>query len=428
MSSSAAVLKQAGTALHGLSSLSVEQVDKNDRPRWSLVARITFRFCFVFFLLLNVPYPDGAIVSWVGRHVLRLGAVTQGPFTGSGDTTFAYVAFGCVLAAAILLTILWSAIDRKRTNYARLHQWLRLGVRLMLGSAMLTYGGMKLIPTQMPAPPLSALLETYGESSPMRLLWTFIGASKAYQSFCGASEMLGGILLFIPGLTTLGSLISVAVLANVVMLNLCYDVPVKLYSLQLLLMAIFLVAPDLRKLADIFVFHRPTTLSPGTSLFKRRWLNRSIAALLLIVGIGYAALSLVDSYQGRKWWATEPAYAGAWSVEEYVVDGTQHSDATRWRRFIVDHGGRLTVQYMAAPQDKFMFKFDESKKSFVLTNPGDRNWKAELAVQDRGNGAIQLDGQFGGHRIQAKLQREPERTFILTSQGFRWINEYPPNR
>ncbi len=428
----AAVTKEADVPFPGSPSFSVEPTDKENRPRWSLATRMAFRFCFVFFLLLNVPYPDGTIVSWVGRHVLHLGAVTQNAFTGSGDTTFAYVEFGCVFVASVLLTLLWSAVDRKRANYARLHQWLRLGVRLMLGFTMLTYGGMKLIPSQMPAPGLSSLLEPYGDSGPMRLLWTFMGASKAYESFGGAAEMLGGILLFIPGVTTLGALICFAVLTNVFMLNMCYDVPVKLYSFQLLLMAIFLVAPDLRRLADIFVFHRPTTLAAAPPLFRRRWLNVSLTVLVLTIGIAGAVFSLVESSQNRKQWAAEPPYFGAWAVAEYVVDGRQQpatqENAARWRRFIVDHGGRLTVQYMDAPQDKFMAKFDESKKLFELTRPGVANWKAEFAVQDQGTNGMVLDGQLNGQHIQAKLQREPQRTFILTSRGFHWINEYPFNR
>jgi hypothetical protein len=47
------------------------------------------------------------------------------------------------------------------------------------------------------------------------------------------------------------------VLANIVALTFCYDVPVKLYSSHLLLMAVFLVAPDLRRLLNL-VWNRPT--------------------------------------------------------------------------------------------------------------------------------------------------------------------------
>ena len=41
---------------------------------------------------------------------------------------------------------------------------------------------------------------------------------------------------------------TVAVMANVFMLNLCYDVPFKLFSFQLQLLAIVVAAPDVPRL------------------------------------------------------------------------------------------------------------------------------------------------------------------------------------
>ena len=87
----------------------------------------------------------------------------------------------------------------------------------------------------MSQPSLTRLLEPYGDSSPMGLLWTFMGASKGYSIFCGGVEMLAAILLFVPGCATLGALVAMGAMANVFMLNMCYDVPVKQYSFHLLL-------------------------------------------------------------------------------------------------------------------------------------------------------------------------------------------------
>ena len=75
-------------------------------------------------------------------------------------------------------------------------------------------------------------------------------------------EVLGGVSLIFRRTATLGALISFAVLLNVMVLNYCYDVPVKLYSTNLVLMAAFLAAPDFRRLLDFFVFNprrRPPT-------------------------------------------------------------------------------------------------------------------------------------------------------------------------
>ena len=65
---------------------------------------------------------------------------------------------------------------------------------------------------------------------------------------------------------------------NIAALNFCYDVPVKLYSLHLILMALFLLIPDAVPLMRFFVLHRPARLE-GVWLpqFQRPWLR--IAAL-----------------------------------------------------------------------------------------------------------------------------------------------------
>jgi hypothetical protein len=101
----------------------------------------------------------------------------------------------------------------------------------------------------------------------MKLLWTFMGASIPYVIFTGAAEMLGGLLLAARRTTLLGALVCIGVLSNVVMLNFSYDVPVKLYSSHLLLMAVFLAAPDLRRLASLFVWNRRVPPAEQRPLF-----------------------------------------------------------------------------------------------------------------------------------------------------------------
>ncbi len=54
-----------------------------------------------------------------------------------------------------------------------------------------------------------------------------MGYSTPYNVFTGLVETVPAMLLFFRRTATLGALLLVAVLANVVMLNLCYDVPVE---------------------------------------------------------------------------------------------------------------------------------------------------------------------------------------------------------
>jgi len=198
------------------------------------------------------------MVLWVGKHVLRVHREIPTAFTGSGDRTFDYVLLFCVFVLAVLVTLIWSILDRRSNEYNRLAGWLYIYVRYVLVCSMFVYGLSKVIKLQFQFPPSHWLVETYGEASPMRLLWAFMGYSTPYTVFSGAAETLGAILLCFRRTTLLGALVLTPVLTNVALLNFCYDVPVKIYSAHLLLSAIYLVGPDLRHLADALVLNRPT--------------------------------------------------------------------------------------------------------------------------------------------------------------------------
>src|SRR6185436_2137046 len=274
----------------------------NNEPRWTITKLIAFRFVFAYFVLYIIPFPVDsfpfttslvekytnlwqAIVPWVGKHILHLSYDITVFTNGSGDTTYNYVQVLCFLMLAVLATVIWSVIDRRRLNYEQLYQWLRLYVRFSLASAMIGYGAFKIIPLQMPAPFFTRLIEPYGDSSPMGLLWTFIGASKGFEIFTGCAEMLGGVLLIFPRTMLLGALVCLVDTVEIFVLNMCYDVPVKLLSFHLLLMSIFLIAPELKRLANLFLFNRQVEAAKFIQLFKRRWLNRGILALQILFGL-----------------------------------------------------------------------------------------------------------------------------------------------
>jgi hypothetical protein len=68
-----------------------------------------------------------------------------------------------------------------------------------------------------------------------------MGYSTAFTFFGGCAELLPAVFLLFRRTALLGSLLAFAVMLNIVMLNFCYDVPVKLYSLNLLLLSMFLI-------------------------------------------------------------------------------------------------------------------------------------------------------------------------------------------
>lgn len=430
-----------------LDPMADESAGTEAHPRWSLAQRILFRFAFCYLVLYNLPFPL-EYVPYVGQGYqgfwnFVVPAVASQTFgveadvtpNGSGDTTYNYVQIYCFFIIALIATLIWSFLDRRRTQYARLDQWLRVYVRFALAAVMITYGAIKVIKGQFPDPSLDRLLQPYGQSSPMGLLWTFMGASAPYTIFAGLAELIPGLLLTLRRTALLGAVMSIAVMTNVVLLNFCYDVPVKLFSSHLVLMGLFLVLPHAGRLADLFLFNRPVEPVVHRPLFQRRGLDLAAKGLATVLVLVFTTYSLYSSYQGSKAYgdlAPKPPLYGVWNVEELVVDGVVRpplvTDESRWRRVVFNYPGSIAIMNMNDERERYMLALDPVKGQMVFRSRTDQKWTSTLSYQKLGPQDLRMHGTFDGRKIQARLKRMDESQFLLTSRGFHWINEYPFNR
>ena len=266
---------------------------------WSAGLRVGFRFAFCYltgYCLLNgnatmleaIPvwgekvqeFFAGSLVypaQYLAQHVFHVAPPGDKiHLTGSGDTAIAWIAHLVLLVAALVAGAVWSALDRRRRHYQTLLAWLRFLIRLTLGFGMVTYGLLKVFPLQMPAPSMISLSEPLGMHSPMAVLWNFIGMNPVYETICGGAELLGGLLLLFRRTALLGALLTAFVVTNVLLYNLCFDVPVKLYAGHLLLLALFVTLPDVRQLYRFFWLHQaaaPTGVWVPPA--RRAWFRRA---------------------------------------------------------------------------------------------------------------------------------------------------------
>ena len=74
----------------------------------------------------------------------------------------------------------------------------------------------------------------------------------------GLAEFIGGVLLFHKRTRLLGGLVLIPVITNIMAINFFYDVPVKLFSSELLFIAIIVVALDLKRVPTFVIFNKPT--------------------------------------------------------------------------------------------------------------------------------------------------------------------------
>ncbi|HMD22422.1 MAG TPA: hypothetical protein VKH40_19005, partial [Alloacidobacterium sp.] len=293
----------------------------------------------------------------------------------------------------------------------------------------------KVIPLQMPFPFLTKLVEPFGNFSPMGVLWFSVGASPAYEVFAGSAEMLAGILLVVPRTATIGALVCLADMVQVFMLNMTYDVPVKLFSFHLALMALFLLAPELRRLADFFVFNRAVGPSTQPQLFSGRRATRIALATQLVFGMWLVAMNIYGGWSGWKTYGggrVKSAFYGIWNVDQLAIDGQLRlpllNDYDRFRRVIFDFTNRMAFQRMDDSLVSYSASINTNDRTLVLTKDSDKSWKANFNFQRAAPDQLTLDGSMDSHRIHMQLKLVDRNKFLLVNRGFHWIQEYPFNR
>jgi len=403
---------------------------------WSVGATVAFRAAVLFFCVSALPSSVmNWAVPWVGERVLGFEGPISLELTGSGDTAANYVRLFMSVVLTVVGTIGWTVAGAARDRYPRGLRWLAFGVRLTLATTMLGYGFAKVFTGQFQPPGAGRLIEPIGEMSPMGLVWTFMGHSKAYCVFAGLAEVVGGVLLMSRRTQTLGALVIAGVMTNVVMLNFCYDIPVKLYSTQLLLGAVFLVALDGKRLLAVLVTQQATEAHPLPRLYDKPRAHKAgqvAKALFLTASIGlsiYGYLSFA-SEQGTP----SDELIGIYEVESFTQDGVERAplttDTERWRRLAVGTWGRATVVHMDGERKRYRLEVDPDAATMTLGEYGAGEDDAAPSFTYRWETSEDEAPRL--HLSSADVEivlrwSDPEAT-PLRSRGFHWVQEKPFNR
>ena len=420
--------------------------------QWNRAALIAFRFFFVYFILYIFPFPisyipfvsgllqtltdlSATICTTFARSLLNLDIHPQS--NGSGDPTFHYVQVLLFATCSFVATVVWSLADGARRDYEKLWYYLMILLRYYTACQMIDYGFIKIFKAQFPFPSIERLSQPYGESSPMGLLWTFMGYSTPYNLFTGLLETLGGLLLLFKRTRLLGAMIVIVVMSNIVMLNFSYDVPVKLFSLHLLVMTVFIIAPDVKRLLNFLVYNKGVQSEEMRPVYSAtKWKLLYVAGKDLF--IAYVLITTANGswsyYQGIKEYEKNSAQAdvllGEFEVASFALNGKiirpGEMDTRCWKKVTMGQG-KLTVQHMDDGAIPWLFHKNNAAQKIILLSP-DLFTQGNFSF-NRDGAKFTLQGTLNEDLLKIELRKVSDApTFLLVSRGFHWINEHPFNR
>jgi len=421
---------------------------------WAWWQRIIFRFFFLFYciflgpwsLLGVIPGTDfivryyyialRAVVVFFNEHLFHIAPNTQTP-NGNGDYPEQWMEVSLSLTLAIAGTLIWSILDRKRKNYTVLNYWFCLGIRYFLILMGFSYGIIKLFCLQMPFPSISQFATPLGDYLPMRFSWMFIGYSTPYQFFSGAMEVVAAILLLFRKTATLGVLIATGVFFNVMMLNLSYDIPVKINAISMVVLCLYLLAQEAPRLYRFFVQLQatpsPVFVWPFESKRGRiigivsKWI---FVALVLYTQFSYAIPASKARSTVKR---TIPIPTGIYDVVRQTSQGDtidiSQPDSIYWQNIVFEKSNDGSIKTsdrrfrQRYGRGYFNARFDSATQVIALRRTSsDSAFLAQFNYHIKDSVWVELTSYPNRDSMYLLLRRRTA-PFPLSERPFHWVSE-----
>ncbi len=443
---------------------------------WNFYQKFGFRFAFIFFILFIVLldwstnsilsnfYYNGnlaefldSVISWTGKQLFDIQYTIISPYDGQhNDRVYIYLLYFIMAVMGVLGAIIWSVLDRKRTNYQKLYYWLTVMVRYYLAFTLFMFALEKFFKIQFPDLGYYTLTEPLGDMSPMSLAWAFFGYSYGYNVFMGIAESAALLLLF-RRTTTFGALLTMGALANVLAVNFNYDVHAKMYPAALFLMAFFLLLKDLKRLMQFFFTGQAISLPViKAPVIKKRWMNISKMVLKVLV-IGYFTVFPVMDYIGYKKSSVERSkakseIAGVYDVDTFITnkDTLSTDNPSRWKQIVIGDkmleaarlsGDSIAYLYVSV-RDKELIVWEDQKELYtkmqeIYNEQGldiypkmdsiliARKIESSLKFEFPDSTTLKLKGMIRSDSVFITAKRKPlsMKNFRLMKRRFHWITE-----
>lgn len=157
--------------------------------------------------------------------------------------------------------------------------------------AMFIYGGGKILQFQ----GANQVQKTVAEMTGMELMWAFYGYSQAFAITLGILEITGGILLLFKKTRLLGCLFLSAILVNVILQDIFYEVHFGALKAALLYQFLLLIILWLHR-KKIFQAFRLLTNFSKIEESRGKWITKMLIAFLLFVVLR------IGEYLVTIWW------------------------------------------------------------------------------------------------------------------------------
>ncbi len=391
----------------------------------------SYAFLLVFPFPLDMIIPAEMIAhrfdplsKLVGQILFGLDNVVRPEMTGSGDTQMDWLNVVSIALLSTLISIILIFIRYVRNNLDAIMNFIRVYLRFYLGLFLIFYGIAKLyVNGQFGQIELYHLDSTFGNKSPMGLLWTFMAYSREYTLFIGVAETLAGVLLLYKRSSLIGGIMGFAIMLNVFLLNMFYDVPVKIFSFHLLLSAFIIISPAVKNILLFLTGGNAQPVSLSYIEFGNKTVEIVFTVLKTLLVVVLVSLDFFSFNEEMK----EPAdyLNGVYRIEsiEYSNDSIP---VLKWEKMLINSLYGSVTDY-SGTRNQLELQIDTTKRTIDFNFRLDStsiSFNYDLYAED----SVRFTNIQQADTIRILTKRLGKEDFLLMNRGFHWVSEYPLNR
>jgi hypothetical protein len=400
---------------------------------WSEKEKNIFRFFFLFFIIQTLPLSVDFFktvfgINWVHINYTDIFNLTRlsAKFITGADSFINWIIIAVV---SLIGTVLWSKSKFKNQDYSTLYYWLRVVVRYRLAIGVIGYGFIKFFPLQAPFPSISNLNTNYGDFTDWKIFSMSLGIVPSYESFLGGIELLAGFLLLCRKTATLGALLIVVFTGNVFIANLAYNGGEYVYSLYLVILALFVLSFDAVRIYNLISLERPTqpnVFKPNFSSRQKkiRLVLKTLIIFFFIFFYGFKTYSGYrhDPYQFPTTAGLAKA-SGIYNVSEFKINNRvlpySATDSVRWKDVVFEKWATISVRsnrpvIIDSANYEQVFQKDKDR-DYEIAGTAGRHYYAYTT--DTLNHVLVLENKnphYKSEKLELKYSRPDIATIILT--------------
>jgi hypothetical protein len=288
---------------------------------------------------------------------------------------------------------------------------------------LMKYGFDKLFKTQFYLPEPNTLYTPLGMIDRDLLYWSAIGTSKAYNIFLGLTELTASILLMVKRTRIAGLLLSAAILCQVVAVNFAFDISVKLFSVFLLTMSLFLLVPHFKRLYR--ALFSPGAIAATTDLESNAKLRfaRTIKLFVIALMLGEALGPYLESRNFNDDLSERPPLHGAYEVRHMISgNDTLSGKLLPVRRFFFHRNGYLVWQDAQDRMQDFAITYDLLRSRLRLADYSSNETLMSYEMRSA-DSTLTLRKISGGSYLELTGKQLDWRSLPLLRESFHWTIE-----